>query len=30
MRIYGEMCTKDFVALIRHHSAHHFDQFGLI
>ena len=28
--IYGEMRTEDFVALIRHHSAHHFHQFGLI
>jgi len=28
--IYGKVHTEDFSALIRHHTAHHFHQFGLI
>lgn len=28
--MYGEMYTADFKALILHHTAHHFHQFGLI
>ena len=27
---YGMMHTADFEALVRHHTAHHFHQFGLI
>jgi hypothetical protein len=28
--LYGKMRTEDFSALVRHHTAHHFHQFGLI
>ena len=27
---YGMMHTADLKALVRHHTAHHFHQFGLI
>ena len=28
--LYGTMHTADFKALVLHHTAHHFHQFGLI
>ena len=28
--LYGQMYSEDVVALIRHHTAHHFNQFGLL
>jgi hypothetical protein len=28
--LYGSMEAEDVVALIRHHTAHHFNQFGLL
>jgi hypothetical protein len=28
--LYGKVRTEDFSALVRHHTAHHFHQFGLI
>lgn len=28
--LYGEMAAEDIVALIRHHTAHHANQFGLL
>ncbi len=28
--LYGKMYTSDFKALVLHHTAHHFHQFGLI
>ena len=28
--MYGEMSARDFSGLLRHHTAHHFHQFGLL
>lgn len=28
--LYGEMSGRDFSGLLRHHTAHHFHQFGLL
>ena len=28
--LYGSMDSEDVIALIRHHTAHHFNQFGLL
>ena len=29
-QMYGEMAAEDIAGLVRHHTAHHFHQFGLI